>query len=383
MYLINKQANAISQLTQRSFSELGFRERDHLQEWIAKEPSTLGEDLLIIQKEFDGFDDTRERLDLLALDKSGNLVVIENKLDDTGRDVIWQALKYASYCSNLSKTQIVNIYQAYLDRYHAGGNARENLSEFFEQQDFEELVFNPGNQQRIIFIAANFRKEVTSTALWLLSHKIRIQCFKATPYSMGDQLFLSIDQIIPVKEAEDYMVGIAEKEQEEKSTQVELQNRHHIRLAYWEQFLDAIKGSDCNLYNNVNPVKDHWLSSGSGCSGVPYQCIFMKNGARVQLSISRSSQEENKYIFDRLLKKKDDIEAIFGEELRWSRMDDKKTSYITLERDFDGYNKAVWPEMINWMVQHIHQLEKAISQPLKESNQTLKTFSALPSSPEA
>lgn len=39
-----------------------------------------GEELLIIQKEFDGFDDTRERLDLLALDKDGNLVIIENKL---------------------------------------------------------------------------------------------------------------------------------------------------------------------------------------------------------------------------------------------------------------------------------------------------------------
>jgi len=38
---------------------------------------------LIIQKEFDGFNDTRERLDLLALDKEGNIVIIENKLDDT------------------------------------------------------------------------------------------------------------------------------------------------------------------------------------------------------------------------------------------------------------------------------------------------------------
>ena len=49
-------------------------------------PGCLGEELLIIQKEFSGFDDTQERLDLLALDKDGRLVVIENKLDDSGRD---------------------------------------------------------------------------------------------------------------------------------------------------------------------------------------------------------------------------------------------------------------------------------------------------------
>ena len=40
----------------------------------------FGEELIIIQKEFDGFNDTKERLDLLALDKKGRLVV--NKLDN-------------------------------------------------------------------------------------------------------------------------------------------------------------------------------------------------------------------------------------------------------------------------------------------------------------
>ena len=102
MYRINKSSNDIEKLDERLFKDLGFRERDHLQEWIAKNPEVLGEDLLIIQKEFRGFNDTNERLDLLALDKDGNLVVIENKLDDSGRDVAWQALKYASYCSTLT-----------------------------------------------------------------------------------------------------------------------------------------------------------------------------------------------------------------------------------------------------------------------------------------
>lgn len=68
MYIIDQHQNRISKLKQRTFSELGFRERQHLQEWIANLPDSLGEELLIIQKEFDGFNDTNERLDLLALD---------------------------------------------------------------------------------------------------------------------------------------------------------------------------------------------------------------------------------------------------------------------------------------------------------------------------
>ncbi|WP_231616604.1 hypothetical protein [Pseudoalteromonas sp. SWN29] len=84
MFKIDKVSNRISPIESKSFAELGFRERDHLQEWLANQPDAFGEDLLIIQKEFAGFEDTRERLDLLALDKDGNLVIIENKLDDSG-----------------------------------------------------------------------------------------------------------------------------------------------------------------------------------------------------------------------------------------------------------------------------------------------------------
>lgn len=59
MYIIDKANNRIKSIEQKTFSELGFKERAHLQEWIAYNPQSLGEDLLIIQKEFDGFDDTR------------------------------------------------------------------------------------------------------------------------------------------------------------------------------------------------------------------------------------------------------------------------------------------------------------------------------------
>ncbi len=101
MYLIDKQKNRIEKIKQVTFSELGFKERGHLQEWLEANPEALGEDFLIIQKEFSGFNYTNERLDLLALDKKGNVVIIENKLDDTGRDVTWQALKYAPAVARL------------------------------------------------------------------------------------------------------------------------------------------------------------------------------------------------------------------------------------------------------------------------------------------
>lgn len=169
MYRIDKTNNSVHSLEEKTFSSLGFRERDHLQEWIAKNPSVLGEELLIIQKEFSGFDETNERLDLLALDKNGALVVIENKLDDSGRDVTWQALKYASYCSNLTKENVIEIYQDHLDRVDPGSRADKKLNDFLDYEENDILDINKGVSQRIILVAANFRKEVTSTVLWLMS----------------------------------------------------------------------------------------------------------------------------------------------------------------------------------------------------------------------
>jgi len=39
-------------LSKNRFSEFNLRERDHFQEWLAKQPDVRDEELLIIQKEF-------------------------------------------------------------------------------------------------------------------------------------------------------------------------------------------------------------------------------------------------------------------------------------------------------------------------------------------
>ncbi len=361
MFRINSSTNRISKISKMKFSEIGVSERNHLQEWLANQPDALGEELLIIQKEFDGFDDTRERLDLLAIDKAGALVIIENKLDDSGRDVVWQALKYASYCSTLSKAKIAEIYQRYLDRTNTGKDAQALICEFLEKEDFAEVDLNSGIEQRVVMVAAEFRKEVTSTALWLLKHKIKVKCFKATPYKDGDDLFLSIDQLIPLPEAEDLMIGIAEKEQEEQSVEKDQATRYQLRTAFWHRMLEALGEEGVSVYGNVAPSKDHWLYAGSGLSGVQYTMILNRDEARVEFALSRGSREVNKYLFDVLQAKAPEIEARFGEKLIWDRLNDKKSSIIRSVKAFDGHNRDAWPAVIAWMVDHVRRMEMSFA----------------------
>ena len=386
MFTVNQQTNRISPIKTKRFSELGFTERKHLQEWLVHQPDALGEELLIIQKEFEGFDDTRERLDLLALDKDGHLVIIENKLDDSGRDVVWQVLKYASYCASLTKGQIVEIYQQYLDRYelvtsevdklNIPVSAEERICEFLGAPALDEAKMNQGHSQRVMLVAANFRKEVTSTALWLLGQGISIQCFKVTPYALGEQLLINIDQIIPTPEAKELMIGINAKEAEEKNTEVVLKNRHTVRREYWEQALDSFQQSTCNLYDKISPSNDHWLSAGSGLSGCTYNLIFLKKELRVELWISRNVTEENKLLFDFLATTKDDIEAEFGEPLEWLRLDDKKSSRVQFSCEADGFNKDTWPQSTSWHLKYMSKLEQALKVPLQNAADALRQMNS-------
>lgn len=373
MYQINAQNNRIIPLQIKRFNELGFTERYHLQEWLAHQPNALGEELLIIQKEFDGFDETRERLDLLAIDKDGNLVVIENKLDDSGKDVVWQALKYASYFASSTKQEIISIYQKYLARYSIEGDAQQLLCEFLDVPDVDDLRINVGNHQRIILVAAYFRKEVTSTALWLLEKGVDVACFKVTPYALGEQLLLNVEQVIPTPETKELMIGLSAKEAEEKITEVTLKKRHSIRHAFWEQLLEVFKQSNCALYNNISPTYDHWLSAGSGIRGCSYTLIFGQKQIRVEWNMSRANADENKRIFDVLLQHKSEIEQRFGAALTWKRLDDKISSRVQYACDIDGYNPDHWQAATQWLNEHVQRLESALKPLLSKITQELKS----------
>jgi hypothetical protein len=372
MYLINKEQNRIEKLTEKSFSRLGFKERENLQVWLENNPEALGEELLVIQKEFSGFSDTNERLDLLALDKQGNLVIIENKLDDSGRDVTWQVLKYASYCSSLSKEQVKDIYQEYLNKKDDKNKAEEMLSEFFDNDDYEELLLNKGLTQRIIMVSGNFRKEVTSTVLWLLNYKLRIQCFQVSPFEMGNQLFLNIEQIIPMKDAEEFVISMADKTQDDINSQETLKTRHIIRRDFWTQLLKEINKST-HLFQNISPSKEHWIGAGSGVRGVGFNLVISKSYGRCELYIDRGEFEENKFVFDTLLQQRDIIEKAFGSELTWERLDNKRASRIKYELDeVNVFEKEDWSKMIDFMKDGTLKMEKALKEPLQKINGELK-----------
>jgi hypothetical protein len=362
MYIINKDTNRIVKIENSTFKQLGFKERENLQEWIANNPSCLNEELLIIQKEFSGFDDTSERLDLLAIDKQGNLVIIENKLDDTGRDVTWQALKYASYCSTLKNDQVKDIFQKYLG---SEKNAEELIASFLNKKSFDEVDLN--NEQRIVLVSGSYRKEVTSTVLWLRNkYLLDIKCFEVSLSSLNGQYILDIEQIIPAKkEVDDYIISISNKNKEE----ITIKARTAKNLEFWANFL-ATSNKTNKLYESISPSKDSWIAKSLG-SSIQLCLVISKTFARTEIYLNKSKQE-NKKVFDQLLSQKIEIEKLLGIELLWDRIDNKNASRISFQlENVNIENKDDWDKMILFFIEYSVKFEQYFK-PFLEKIKTLK-----------
>ena len=349
MYIVDKEGNKLITAEPTTFKDQKLKERQHLQEWIAKSPEVLGEPLLIIQKEFDGFDQTHERLDLLALDKSGKLVVIENKLDDSGRDVTWQAIKYASYCSSLTQEEIFDIYASYLMK--SKEEAKNLILSFLEVEDFDDIDINPENTQRMIFVAANFRKEVTSSVLWLRNFGIDINCIKVSPYMYNGKLMVEFDQIIPIKEAEEYTIKMAEKKKVDSQNAENKKRKENDRSIFWRKFIEYNEQVN-GKYATSSVTTESWLGKGGlNLGGVSVNLVIGRQACRAEIYINTGTREENKKIFDYLYSYKDQLELKLG-ELTWERLDDKVVCRISKRKGLSFLSEEDQPIMFDFFVKY-------------------------------
>jgi len=208
VYRVDVKGKQISKLDPKTFLELGLLERFDMQEWIAASPEILGEDLLIVAKEHEL--PSRIRLDLLAVDRTGNLVVIELKRDESGSAVEWQAIKYASYCSNFTTEDLCAFYAQHLESDTE--EARSRIEEFVDGE-----LSDLNQDQRIVLVAREFHSDVASAVLWLRDYGVDITCIRLRPYVDSDsKLFINPDIIIPLPEARDYIERRENKRREEK-----------------------------------------------------------------------------------------------------------------------------------------------------------------------
>ena len=212
IYKLN--SDSIESLPAPKFSDLGISERGDLQRLLRDNVKVIAPDVLVISEEFGQWDQSKRRIDLLAIDKQANVVVIELKRTEDGGHMELQALRYAAMVSTLSFNQAVDVFESYLKKRGDGRNARETLLGFLEWDEPDEESF--ASDVRIILASAEFSKELTTTVIWLLDRDVDIRCVRLKPYGVQNDVLLDVQQVIPLPEAQDYQIQVREKKQAER-----------------------------------------------------------------------------------------------------------------------------------------------------------------------
>ncbi len=174
-----------------ALTESSLAQEQVLEEMIVASPRLLSDDWMLIGRQEDtGFGG---RIDLLAIAPDGSLVLIELKRNRTPREVVAQAIDYASWIENLRADEIAAIYQRF-----APGRRLEND---FQQRFGFGLKEDTLNQSHEIVIVAASLDDSSERIVNYLSQRsiaINVLCFQIFILG-GDQLLSRSWLLDPVR----------------------------------------------------------------------------------------------------------------------------------------------------------------------------------------
>ena len=202
----------LNKVDSTSFGQEGVLERADLQRILRNQPEVLEEGLLIISEEFGNWQDSSRRIDLLALDADGRLVVIEIKRGETGEHMDLQAIRYAAMVSTITLQQAIDAHQDYLKKQGIEGDAMARVQDHLANTETGEIYTA---RPRIVLVSEGFSPELTTCAIWLNNNDLDISCVRIQPYRNGEEILIETSQIIPLPEAQDYLVRVREREEEQ------------------------------------------------------------------------------------------------------------------------------------------------------------------------
>lgn len=140
-----------------TLSDGGRKEAEDLESWIEADPSIVRPGMRLIGRQVMT---TSGRLDLLAVDRSGDLVVIELKRDRLPREALAQAIDYASDIARWSIERLSEVCLKY-----TGETLEDLFSNAFPEVDIETTNIN--DRQRIVLVGFGVDSALERMVEWL------------------------------------------------------------------------------------------------------------------------------------------------------------------------------------------------------------------------
>jgi len=168
-----------------------------LEDWIEKDPSILGLELLIIGRQVTT--SYGKRIDLLGIDSKGDITILELKKDKTPRDVVAQVLDYASWIRKLTTRDIYDIADKYLGK---------PLNEVFQNHFDSPIPENINSNHSMLIIASEFDELSKRIVEYLAEeHGVSINSAFFNIFKTGDQEFMTADWLMDQQEVEERSIA--------------------------------------------------------------------------------------------------------------------------------------------------------------------------------
>lgn len=255
LYEINN--NELKPLVDTNFQDQNLWERRDLQRLFKANISVIDPDILVIAEEFGEWSEGSRRIDLLAIDKGANLVVIELKRTEDGGHMELQAIRYAAMVANMTWEFAVSVFERFLSENEIDLDAENKLCEFLGWDKPLEDSF--AQNVRIILAASNFSKEITTSVLWLNDRELDICCIRLSLHKIDEKLVLSAEQIIPLPEAEGYQIEVRQKKRESRVSRSDSKDRSLYSILYnGDVFESDFRKSDI-AYNTIKLLESKCL----------------------------------------------------------------------------------------------------------------------------
>jgi hypothetical protein len=257
MTIYHIQPDSLVPFSETSFSVGNIKERYDLQRLLKSQIEIISPGTLIISEEFGDFEGARRRIDLLGIDKSANLVVIELKRTEDGGHMELQAIRYSAMISTLTFNKAVDIYQEFLDKEGKDLSAEESLLSFLDWEEPNDEAF--AQDVRIVLASADFSKELTSSVIWLNEHGLDIRCVRLKPYEFEGKMVIDVQQIIPIPEAQEYQVQIRDKINAEKVSRQQNRDLTKFTIRVGDEIYEHLPKRRA-IWQVIKALVDHGIS---------------------------------------------------------------------------------------------------------------------------
>ena len=180
IWRIDKEFNPVS------LSGMDYERR--LQEIIAADLSIIDPSLMLVGREV--ATPLGSRIDILAIDADGNLVVVELKRGRTPREVVAQTLDYGSWIRNMTSEEIANTFIDYQNRFF--GEATPKGINDALQDRFNAIPDELNTSHRLVIVAGELDSSTERIVSYLREdYGVNINVVLFSAFQDGDRQYLT------------------------------------------------------------------------------------------------------------------------------------------------------------------------------------------------